>query len=60
MNLNAPPRLTGIKTKKGASVLRSIQLVFEGGIESPVFDAGDDGRHNNPVDHYATKGIAIR
>ena len=34
-----------------------IQLVFEGGIESPVFDSGDD--YKNQVETYNVRDIAM-
>ena len=40
LNLTEPLKLTEIRTKDAGGALGMIQLVFEGGIESPVFDTG--------------------
>lgn len=39
LNLEAPPKLIGVKSSGSASGLASLQLLFENGIKSPVFDS---------------------
>ena len=39
LNLKEIPRLKAVRTSKGAcSSLQAIQLIFEGGLESPIID----------------------
>lgn len=38
LKLNKPPKLVEVRTRNAHDSLGMIQLIFEGGIQSPVFD----------------------